>query len=38
MNRIGKVFYQTDLAGIISEDENGYHFQYDVAHINRRTT
>jgi hypothetical protein len=25
MSRIGKVFYQTDFAGIISED--GYHFQ-----------
>jgi serine/threonine-protein kinase HipA len=34
MSRIGKVFYQTDFAGIISEDEDGYHFQYDAQYLN----
>lgn len=35
MSRFGKVFYQTDFAGIISEDEDGYHFQYDAQYLNR---
>ena len=34
MSRIGKVIYQTDFAGIISEDEDGYHFQYDAQYLN----
>ncbi len=29
MNRSGKVFFQDVFAGIISEDENGYKFEYD---------
>ncbi len=29
MNRTGNVFYQDDLAGIITENEEGYYFQYD---------
>lgn len=35
MSRIGKVFYQADFAGLISEDENGYHFQYDAAYLSK---
>jgi serine/threonine-protein kinase HipA len=29
MSRAGQVFYQDKLAGIISENEEGYSFQYD---------
>jgi serine/threonine-protein kinase HipA len=29
MIRTAKVFYQTDFTGILSEDEDGYHFHYD---------
>jgi serine/threonine-protein kinase HipA len=29
MNRSGQVFYQDILAGIITENDNGYLFQYD---------
>ena len=29
MSRAGNVFYQDELAGIISENEDGYYFQYD---------
>jgi serine/threonine-protein kinase HipA len=29
MNRAGQVFYQDKLAGIITENEEGYSFQYD---------
>ena len=29
MNRSGQVFYQDILAGIITENEEGYWFQYD---------
>jgi serine/threonine-protein kinase HipA len=29
MNRSGQVFYHDSLAGIITENENGYFFQYD---------
>ena len=33
MNRSGKVFYGDAFAGIISEDENGYAFKYDIAYL-----
>ena len=29
MSRSGQVFYQDNLAGIITENEDGYFFQYD---------
>lgn len=29
MNRSGQVYYQDKLAGIITENEDGYFFQYD---------
>lgn len=29
MNKSGKVYYRDELAGIISEDENGYSFIYN---------
>ncbi|GAB3522017.1 HipA N-terminal domain-containing protein [Emticicia fontis] len=29
MNRAGEVFFYEQLAGVIFEDEDGYHFQYD---------
>jgi serine/threonine-protein kinase HipA len=33
MNRTGKVFYQEKLAGIISENEEGYFFKYDESYL-----
>lgn len=33
MNRAGDVFFYEQLAGVISEDEDGYHFQYDFVSI-----
>ena len=33
--RQGKVFYGDVLAGIITEDEQGYSFTYDEAYLNR---
>lgn len=35
MSRAGKVFYQTDFAGLIFENENGYQFQYDEAYLKK---
>ncbi len=35
MNRSGKVFHQTNFAGMLSEDEDGYHFQYDEKYLNQ---
>jgi serine/threonine-protein kinase HipA len=29
MNRKGKVFFEEKFAGVLSEDENGYTFEYD---------
>ncbi len=34
MSRKGKVFYQDQLAGIITENEEGYYFQYDETYLN----
>lgn len=33
MNRAGEVFFYEYLAGIISEDEDGYHFEYDSGYL-----
>lgn len=33
MNRSGQVYYQDKLAGIITENEDGYFFQYDVLYL-----
>lgn len=38
MNRIGQVFFYEKLAGIISENENGYFFQYDEQYLNQENT
>lgn len=34
MNKKGKVFYQDQLAGYISETDEGYEFVYDEAYLN----
>lgn len=34
--RIAQVFYKDNLAGIISEDDNGYTFQYDEYYLNNK--
>ena len=33
MSRAGQVFYQDTLAGIITENEDGYFFQYDTHYL-----
>ena len=33
MNRSGEVYYQDQLAGIISEEEEGYVFMYEVGYL-----
>lgn len=33
MNRSGEVYYQDQLAGIISEEEDGYVFTYEVGYL-----
>ncbi len=35
MNRKDKVFYGEREAGVISEDEHGYHFQYRMDYLNQ---
>lgn len=38
MSRSGQVFYQNNLAGIITENEDGYFFQYDENYIDQANT
>jgi serine/threonine-protein kinase HipA len=33
MNRVGEVYYQDQLTGIIREDEDGYVFTYEVGYL-----
>lgn len=33
MNRRGKVYWKDQFCGIISENEEGYHFQYDASYV-----
>ncbi len=33
MNRRGKVYWKDQFCGIISENEEGYHFQYDALYV-----
>ena len=35
MNRGGRVYYQNQLAGIISEEEDGYVFVYEVTYLKK---
>jgi len=35
MNRKGQVYYQDQLAGMISEDEDGYVFSYDLNYLKK---
>ncbi len=33
--RKAKIFFKSDLAGILTEDETGYHFQYEPEYLNK---
>ncbi len=36
--RQGEIWVNTDLAGVLIEDENGYHFSYTEKYLNSETT